>query len=175
MSCYWYPGAFEIAVDNPGHGELELRRLDDASDWVTLTGAELGEVLAAVTARAFGGDWTLRKVGRVDVDEARELLPGLQRAVVLATAGTDRFERTFPDPDESPAEPLCVNCNLGSPYHREVTISERCNEDGHQPFGHRASATWEQAGRRHARDLDWWQHTRRRLDQPQRPQRRELS
>lgn len=172
MSMYFYPCVeFEIAVDNPGYGTLWIRAIGpDMPEWQhDLAGTDLGQLLTEVTGLATG----LAPTGRrpetaalvpVWLDErlARLLLPGLQKAVVLAGAGTDRYEQLLVDEDESPPEPLCVDCGEGSPFHQAVTVSERCTEHGHTPFGHREHTTWDAAQRLYASNRKWWE-TRRAL------------
>lgn len=160
MSMYWYPGEsrFEIAVDDPGHGRLDIRRLDEcATDWLEVRGERLGllarEVLAAALEdRAPVLPYPLTGLG-LTREDARAMAAALQRAALLAAAGTDRYERIHADPEDPPAEPLCTSCNLGSPYSGEVTISERCTEYGHWPFGARAATTWDAAQREYLRTL----------------------
>ncbi|WP_182112870.1 hypothetical protein [Actinotalea sp. JY-7876] len=162
MSMCWYPGdgeRFEISVDDPGDGRLHMRRLrgdDDADyEWIALAGGHLGvlarEVLTAVIEdRAPVLPYPLSRL-QLTRDDARLIAASVQQAVLLAAAGTDRYDRIHVDPDDSPAEALCSSCSLGSPYTGAVTISERCLEHGHQPFGERSGVSWADAVRRRAR------------------------
>lgn len=178
MSMLFYPGGWELAVDNPGYGELHVRALTDPYDaeplvkeeWRReLRGPKVGEFLTAVTAQALGG--TPGKVGYEDLPRfltaavARELLPALQSATLLALAGTDRYERTFPaDRDHYPAAPLCVRCNLGSDYAGVPATSDWCEQYGHTAFG--TYPRWETAQEAYQLDLDRWKRAeeRRRRD-----------
>lgn len=170
MGVHWYPGAFdqhgqptdpwaEVSVPDPEHGRVELRRLsvhgDHADDHVGVyAGEQIAALLDQVThlalAAAGSPPVTIRSTtGRsftVTRAEAVELLPMLQRAAVLATAGTDRYERVWND-DDTLNPPLCVRCNQGSHFHHAVTISLACNEYGHTPFG--TTRTWDQAQQHH--------------------------
>lgn len=125
----FYPAGFELYVDNPGHGELFVVAATAPwsgeplvhEDWqLDLYGPQLGEFLARVTNRALDTDQA--RTGRVRLPAfitsavAATLLPALHRAIMLAIGGSDRYERTFPETDEAPAGPLCVRCNLGTPY-----------------------------------------------------------
>ena len=174
MSMLFYPGAWELAVDDPGHGSMLVRALANPYDAVPLVdrewsrefyGPRVGEFLTAVTARALGGE-----PGRVGYETlpwfvtaavARELLPSLQSAVLLALAGTDRFERVFPDRDERPADPLCARCNLGSIYTSVPIESAWCAEYGHRAFG-TAVDRWESAQEVHRMHLDRWERAQAR-------------
>src|SRR4051794_29875719 len=137
MSMIFYPDGWELAVDNPGYGALQVRALENPYDCAPLVkqewsrafhGPKVGQFLAAVTAKALGG--TPGKVGYeelprfITADVARKMLPALQSATLLALAGTDRYERTFPDnPEHCPPAPLCVRCNLGSDYAGKAATS----------------------------------------------------
>jgi hypothetical protein len=175
MSMIFYPDGWEIAVDNPGHGELHVRALSNPYDCEPLVdqewrrelhGPKVGQFLAAVTAKALGG--TPGKVGYEELPRfltaqvARDLLPALQSATLLALAGTDRYERTFPgERDHYPAEPLCVRCNLGSDYSSVPTTSEWCEQYGHQAFG-TSAPRWEHAQEMYQLDLDRWKRAEAR-------------
>src|SRR5438045_568686 len=112
MGMSWYPTNWEIDVENPGYGELFLRAAHEDQDaWeATFLGPQIGALLDAVTELALGLE---PAPGRIDAlalppmltaAAARTILPALQHAAVLAAAGGDVFERTFPDPEEPPAE-----------------------------------------------------------------------
>jgi hypothetical protein len=164
MSMLFYPTGWELAVDNPGYGELiviasqSVFGLDE--DWeCALYGAAIGEFLDRVTSRALSldqdGPRRTLLPPFVTVDVARALLPALQRAVVLATAGTDRYERVFPDSQEPPAEPLCARCHLGTPYASTPTTSDWCAQYGHRPFGS-LTDQWDFAQERYRLDKSRW-------------------
>lgn len=168
MSMIFYPDGWELAVDNPGYGELLVRALTNPYDSKPLVkeewsrefrGPKVGEFLTAVTAQALGG--TPGKVGYEELprfltaEVARNLLPALQSATLLALTGTDRYERIFPaDRDHYPAAPLCVRCNLGSDYTSEPTTSEWCEQYGHTAFG--PYRKWETAQEAYQLELDRW-------------------
>lgn len=165
MPTSWYPPGLEIAVDNPGSGELWIHAPTNPpagdplveDDWDTmLYGPELGGWLTLVTDLALGiptgpdrlrlvDDWgyPVQLPAFITARVAREILPALQRAVVEATAGTDRFERTFRTADVPPADPLCVICGKGSPYASQaLTLSRYCDQHGHRPYGYPAVTGW---------------------------------
>ncbi len=173
MSMIFYPDGWELAVENPGYGELLVRALTNCEPLVKdewsreFRGPKVGEFLAAVTAQALGG--TPGKVGYEDLprfltaEVARNLLPALQSATLLALAGTDRYERIFPeDREHYPAAPLCVRCNLGSDYTSVPSTSEWCEQYGHTAFG--SYPRWETAQEAYQLELNRWKRaeTRRR-------------
>lgn len=175
----FYPGGWELAVDNPGYGELLVRALTNPYDCEPLVkdewsrefrGPKVGDFLAAVTAHALGG--TPGKVGYEELPKfltpavARDLLPALQSATLLALTGTDRYERIFPaDRDQYPAAPLCVRCNLGSDYASVPSTSQWCEQYGHRAFG--SYPKWETAQEAYQLELDRWKRAeaRRRDDE----------
>ncbi|VTR77232.1 hypothetical protein [Cellulomonas hominis] len=149
---------FEISVDDPGHGRVRLRRLGADDSDAALFGDRLFAVLAHVTQAVLEQvPVDLPGLYRLSAEECRALLPQLQKAVLLAAAGTDRYERLTSEPDQPPTEPLCVNCRQGSPLADGVTISSSCLEYGHHPFAYPAGTTWEEAQETYRRDLLWWQ------------------
>lgn len=169
----WYPEGFELYVDNPRYGELVVRATADQERWeATFDGAELGTFLHRVTERALGldpapplpGDRPLPAA--LTAEAARTILPALQRAVVLAAAGTDAFERTFPDPDAGPCEPYCVDCGEGSGFSGATTISARCLEYGHHAYGMGTTTTWESAQQRYQLARQRWDEHRGRRTGP---------
>lgn len=153
--------AFEMWVDDPGYGYLwmrlvELRALqyvglDDEGWEIALAGAQLGEWLRELTTRAlcvtgeYDSSWGIRdRLGHRRRDQvphwvtshvARSLLPAFQKAVLLATAGTDRFEQTCVDEDDAPQPPICVRCDVDRIWASAVATSVYCDEHGHTPFG----------------------------------------
>lgn len=161
----WYPDGFEIAVENPGHGQVWIRADRDHGDWtVDLAGAQIGALLDAVTDLAldeFPGRPSWRPVpvaglpGPLSKETAQRLLRPLQHAALLAIGGTDRYERTYPDPEDAPAVPLCVRCAEGTFYTPGATVSAWCEQYGHSPYGEADRTTWEAAGRLHAQRKEW--------------------
>lgn len=154
----------ELSVDDPGHGRLIIRRLDDRYDndepfdeYGTYAGPQLADLLRVVTELALGLDDrpTVRLPASrglaiiIEGSDAAGLLPILQQAIVLATAGEDRYVRTWPDDPQISLEPLCVHCNQGSDTSHTVTISAWCSDYGHTPYGVSAHLDWTQAERRH--------------------------
>ena len=174
MAITWYPETptgrtwAELSVDDPGHGAIRLHRLDDRydtdhtySEHGTFTGRRLVELVDTVTNLALGTDtrpWARITASRgepvtIEANDAPDLLPVLQRALVLATAGQDRYDHTFPEPAGSSLEPLCVYCNTGSDYSHNITISAWCSEYGHTPYASVPGTTWDTAHERHQRTL----------------------
>lgn len=179
---------FEISVDDPGHGRLSIRRLDaaypdeDGNQWGNdiplFAGPELGNLLRIVTNLAAGHDerggvsspalvasrapvavrGTTGRRFLVGAHEALELLPALTRAVILATAGQDRYDRVVPD-DARTLPPTCVYCGEGAGDSVDAsTISGWCLEHGHTPFGARPFVSWDHARQDYARahtDVTW--------------------
>ncbi len=137
----------QMFVDNPGHGEIVVRGFADDDSTLSLVGAHLGRLLEETTSRALGGPAVERPVlpRFVTTAQAVELVPVVQRAVLLAVAGEDRYQRVEVEPDTDPEDVLCVHCNEGSVFDQTVTISERCTEHGHTPFGYATDTTWDQA------------------------------
>jgi hypothetical protein len=173
MAMSWLPTdgdgveVLHLFVDSPGHGELDVvgwrARFRDLDGWTRhLAGPQLGRFLSEVTELALG-----RAVpGRLLVPElfayqAQWVLPSLQRAVLLAGAGTDRFERLVAEPDEVPAAPLCTTCSLGSDYSALRTASAWCTEHGHSPFGEYMGKAWAAATELHEVRLESWEARRR--------------
>ena len=172
MSALFNVPGWELDVDNPGYGELTIAALTDPHDreplvtqeWRReLNGPNLGAFLAAVTAQALGGTpgaFGFDNLPRfLTAAVARELLPALQAAALLALAGTDRYERVYPD-GERPAEPLCARCHTGSDYTTVASMSSWCAEHGHRPFGTRL--TWDEAQSMYRWDLERWERAQAR-------------
>ncbi|MEV6928432.1 hypothetical protein AB0M46_28645 [Dactylosporangium sp. NPDC051485] len=170
----FYPDGFELYVDNPGHGELFVVAATEPwngdplvhQEWrLDLYGSELGEFLARVTDRALDTDqaWPgrVRLPAFITSAVAATLLPALQRATMLAIGGSDRYERTFPETDEAPAGPLCVRCNLGTPYPPGALPSTWCEQHGHRAYGVRPGR-WDLAQELHGHDLAMWQREQAR-------------
>jgi hypothetical protein len=138
-------GQVELAVDDPGHGYLHVRVLYSGHEGATVAGARMAEMLSDITAAVLGNETSawVRGLGLLSGAQCRALLPQAQKAVTLAAAGTDRYDRIFVDDDSSaPTLQLCVDCNEGSGFSDQVTISSRCIEFGHHPFGAGPSAQW---------------------------------
>lgn len=142
------PGQIELAVDDPGHGYLHVRVLGVEAGAAVVAGARLAEMLSDVTAAAIGTEpsaW-VRGLGLLSGEQCRALLLQAQKAVVLATAGTDRYDRVYVDEDAvGPLGQLCVDCNQGSDFSGQVSISSRCVEFGHHPFGVGPGTRWNDA------------------------------
>lgn len=165
MGMIWFRETFEIHVENPGYGELYLASNDQEGGGRTLAGDQLGRLLTAFTHYALTGarpetDANLIPAN-VTLDEARETLTVVQQAVILASAGTDRFERIYPDGEASPAPPLCESCSHGTDFSAVETHSEWCDEYGHTPFGFPAVTSWEQAQAWHKDRSDRWEWQQR--------------
>lgn len=163
MRMLWYPEGFEIMVDNPGFGQVFIR--GDHGEWShELAGGDVGAFLSQLTARVLGTapDKGVSLVpALISAATARVLLPAVQQAVILAGSGTDKYERLFPDEDESPANPLCGTCWEGSYFSGYPLGSTSCQEYGHHPFGVREGLSWQAAQESH----DWhrarWERRRR--------------
>ncbi len=180
MSITFFPAGLEIDVRNPGYGEIYIaaprnpyrgERLLPESEWSTvLLGPAIGTFLQEVTTRALAspegradddpGDETLPSF--ITTPVARQLLPHLQQAVVLATAGSDRFDRIFPE-DDRPQRPLCAYCHEGSMSTSAKTISPWCTEHGHQAFGIDTDTTWGLAQVNYKHEREQWDR-RKRVD-----------
>ncbi|MFI5494189.1 hypothetical protein [Actinoplanes sp. NPDC051859] len=180
MSMMFYPAGWELAVDSPGSGELLITTVTDSTDTDTVTneqwyrayyGPQVVQFLAAVTARSLGD--AAGKVGHEDLpsfltaEVARALLPALQKAVLLALAGSDRYERVFLDDGRAPAEPLCVRCHEGSFFPYLAISSEWCEQFGHRAFG-TSLERWEDAHEAYRMDCDRWKRTETRRRESQR-------
>ena len=182
MSMAIYRPGMELYVDNPGYGELIVvapahpydgRPLVD-QDWtLSLYGPEIGEFLSEVTGRALGADpqdsGGMRLPAFVTAAVARTLLPALQEAVLLAVAGTDRYDRTFPDQDEPPSRPLCVRCNLGTAFSPGALPSTWCDRYGHRPYGV-VTERWDTAQEIHQLHVERWQRDHRSSPASQQPE-----
>lgn len=173
MSTTWYPPGLEVHVDNPGYGEIVVIAptfIFDGRPLVTtewrrdLYGPKIGEFLTRVTHRALDTDVVAPDPNLpkfVTTTVARTLLPVLQQAAVLAAAGTDRYERTFPDPDVQPPAPLCLRCSLGTYFTPGAMQSDWCDEHGHSPFG-MATRSWDRAQEMHGWAVGAWERARER-------------
>lgn len=168
MATSYFPGEWEIYVENPGYGEVMIRAPHGMGFEATWRGEQLGRALVEVTTLA------LTEVALPMLEERRRLLPqwfttgmahqvlpALQRAVVQAAAGTDRYERVFTETDEKPAEPLCVHCNHGTYSSSEETRSAWCEEYGHAAFGFDPDLSWEGAQESHRHAVDGWEFRQR--------------
>lgn len=164
MVFYALDDRVQMFVDNPGYGEIIVRGFADDGDTLSRTGAQLGQLVEMTTQRAFGVEPEARPVlpAAITAVQAAELLPSVQRAVLLAAAGTDRYGRTDGEAGQAPADVLCVDCAQGSDFHHAVTISERRSEYGHTPFGYLTGTTWEQAQTLAAAARRRWESSRPR-------------
>lgn len=150
MSTIWFPHGLELHVENPGYGELIILARPNpyqakalvAVGWsCKFHGPELGDLLTLVTCKALGTTPAAPLGTRTTLPPfftqpvAVAILPSLQRAVALAIGGTDRFDRTYTDPEDSPHAPLCARCNLGTFYTPGALPSDWCEQHGHQPYG----------------------------------------
>lgn len=130
----------EVAVDDPGDGWYQATVLASSSRPVVVAGPMMGALVDQVLAVATGTPpprtpTALQPlVEALDQTRAVELLPVVVRALSLAAAGEDRYDRTWPS-EGLDVEPLCANCNQGTGYAQTVTISEWCMHHGHRPFG----------------------------------------
>lgn len=144
-------GAVELHVDDPGGGYLNLIVWDSVSGRHdhTVSGNRLWTLLQDLTELACTEDAGWHDVpilGRLTPRDARDMLRSLQSAVLYATAGTDRAERTD---DKTPQEPICIRCDVGSVWaDRSPHANPWCVEHGHTPYG-LPGITWEQAVRQH--------------------------
>lgn len=172
MSTTWFPPGWILDVDNPGYGELAIyaptQPLTEPAvvtkDWATtLYGPQLGDFLDAVTRQAIHTDDTRPGAHPLPAfltpKVARGLLPRLQQAVLLAVAGGDRFDRTYPDRDDPPPRPLCVRCATGTLFTTESTHSTWCDQYGHRAYGV-VTHSWEYAHELHERRLRRWESRR---------------
>lgn len=165
MSTLWYTEGFEIAVDNPGYGQLSIR--GDHGEWtLELAGGDVGAFLAQLTARALNtpsdesGSSPLLPAF-ITAAAARELLPAVQRAVILAGSGTDKYERLFPDDEDGPAAPLCATCWEGSYFSGYPLGSDWCQQHGHRPFGMHEDLSWQAAQESYNWHRARWERRRR--------------
>ncbi|MFI5497304.1 hypothetical protein [Actinoplanes sp. NPDC051859] len=185
MSMMFYSPGWELAVDSPGSGELLITTVTDSTATGTVTdekwyrayyGSQVVQFLAAVTARALCD--IAGRVGHEDLpafltpDVARGLLPTLQKAVLLTLAGSDRYERVFPDDGRAPAEPLCIRCHKGSFFPYLAISSEWCEQFGHRAFG-TSLERWEEAHEAYRLNREGWKRTEtRRRESRKSPQLR---
>ena len=165
MGMLWYPEGFEIIVDNPGYGQVFIR--GDHGEWERdLAGGDVGAFLTQLTARALGTaprDQASSLVPAfITAAAARELLPAVQHAVILAGSGTDKYERLFPEDDAGPTEPLCERCLEGSVFSGNPLDSAWCQKYGHTPFGEREGTTWQAAQESYNWHRERWERLRRR-------------
>lgn len=156
-----------IDVSDPGYGYLKVFRYDDDRGDLELTlgGPQMWQALESLTQLVCNVDPPY--LGDVDglwpmtVELARRMLPRFQTAVLYAAAGSDVAER-LTDEDEA-NHILCSRCHEGSVYSSHTTVSEDCQQYGHQPFGY--AGDWDQAQEHAARERQWAE-TRRRLAEP---------
>lgn len=153
---------WELDVPNPGYGEVLIYtpyEMLDRERHRVLVGPEIGDFLAEVTVRALGGEPTSVAPFLTEAS-ARAILPSLQRAAILAAAGTDRYERTFSDETESPQGPLCTHCNEGTYFTPGAMPNKHCEEYGHTPYGYGAEVRWAAAQTLHTSRRERWERRR---------------
>ncbi len=184
MSSIWYPtvdgveSAFEVSVDDPGHGVVHVRAIGDQlglAGWeTTLSGGQLGGWLTELTTRALcvSGEYESRfRIEERPVRRdgppswattavARDLLPAFQSAVLLAAAGTEKHERVMVDDEFEPPEVMCARCDVASPYANADATSAYCAEHGHRPFGY-LWRSWDDAVEARGREVATWEFRRR--------------
>ena len=166
MAMTFYPDEAHIHVDNPGYGELVLwwQTPDGPEDPVTVTGPRITTLLEQLTALALGNPDISRSMVPRDLDQraAARLLPSFQLAVILAAAGTDRYEALHPEPEDGPRPPICVRCGInGSATIDDARLSGYCLEHGHTPFGAGSSTSWDHAVTRYETQKMLWEARRR--------------
>jgi hypothetical protein len=151
-----------LYVDDPGGGDVLLcgfNRDGDRehlchSDDKRLRGTDLGRVLEQLSDLATlpaGKSPTdpVHRLGWMTVSEAKLLLPSFQRAVVLAAAGSNRYEAVMEAPGEAPE--FCITCGKGEiyttsecrdPQHPAAACARTdwCDQYGHRWFAGRAPA-----------------------------------
>jgi hypothetical protein len=149
-----------LYVNDPGHGEVLLCGFHRGGDRAhrcdfddkRLRGSDLGLVLERLTDLAITDSrdiGTVHRLGTLTVGEARLLLPSFQRAVVLAAAGSNRYEAVMEAPGEAPE--FCVTCGEGeiyatsecrTPQHPDASCARTdwCDQYGHSWFAGRAPA-----------------------------------
>lgn len=173
MSVTFFPPGWHIDVPNPGYGEIFISALAEpfrgpavtTDDWdQVLVGEEIGMFLTRVTQRAIGDatdahdpGYGRELPGFLTTTVAAGLLPALQQAVILAVAGTERYERIYPD-DGPPLEPLCVRCDQGTGFSPGPVAHPWCEQHGHEPFGWRAGhGSWDRAQAAYRQDTARWE------------------
>ena len=165
MAMTFYPDEVHIHVDNPGYGELVLQWRDGDQHPVTVTGPRITTLLEQLTALALGTPAGSRSMIPRELDQATaaKLLPTFQRAVILAVAGTDRYEALHPEPEDGPRPPICVRCGInGSATIDDARLSGYCLEHGHTPFGAGSSTSWDHAVTRYETQKALWEARRGR-------------
>lgn len=163
MAMTFYHDEVHIHVDNPGYGEIVLQWRDSDQHPVTVTGPRITMLLEQLTFLALGTAGAPRTLLPPELDRAtaESLLPVFQRAVILAVAGTDRYESLYPEPEDGPRHPICVRCGVnGGSTPDDTRISGWCMEHGHAPFGAGTSTTWDQAVARYETQRTLWEARR---------------
>ena len=162
-----------INVPNPGYGYALLDLWRDGAyvreDWLLtppMLGRLLDELLAWV-AHPATAPWpeALGEHFRLNLAQTHAVLRAVAHAAVEVAAAADRDERMFPSPQDPPFRPLCAYCNEGttsSTNTGEVTVSERCANGQHYPWGEDVElkdqyGAWRRAQERHALDLIAWE------------------
>lgn len=159
-----------IDVGDPGYGYLVVEfHSDDPDRWgknheCTLRGRKMWQALESLTQLVCNVDGESR--GDVDglwpmsILLASDMLPRFQAAVLYAAAGSDVAERLTDDDEANHV--LCSRCNEGSVYSGHTTVSEDCQQHGHQPFGY--AGNWDQAQEYAARERQWAEIHQRNLE-----------
>lgn len=131
---------------------------------MTVTGPRITTLLEQITALALGTPAVSRSMIPRELNQATaaKLLPAFQRAVILAVAGTDRYEALHPEPEGGPRPPICVRCGInGSATIDDARLSGYCLERGHTPFGAGSGTSWERAVTRYQTQKMLWEAQRR--------------
>lgn len=167
MAMSFYSDEAHLFVDNPGYGELAVqwKASKTSNQAVAVTGPRLTMMLEQLTHLAMGVSGAPRTLLPPGFDQAGALglLPVFQRAVILATAGTDRYESLYPSPEGGPRPPICVNCGInGGSTSDDARFSGWCLEHGHTPFGSGSGTSWEQAVTRYETQRSLWESRQRR-------------
>lgn len=148
-----------LCVDDPGRGSVTVCGLHrseatehrcDYND-KHVYGVDLGLALDELTSLAIRDPLesvvgTVHRLGSMTVGEARLLLPSFQRAVLLAAAGTNRYEATAEDAEAAPT--FCTTCGEGEMYTTSECRSPQrsdgscartdwCDQFGHSWFAGR--------------------------------------
>jgi hypothetical protein len=153
-----------LDVSDPGHGKLVVCGFHRPGggehrcgyDDKRLRGSDLGRAQSELTALALRGPMesaagTVHRLGSMTVGEARLLLPSFQRAVLLAAAGSNRFEVVAQEKDDPEPSLFCTTCGEGEIYtpaecrtparpDASCMRTDWCDQHGHSWFADRAPA-----------------------------------
>lgn len=150
-----------IYVADPGYGKILVcgfHRVGTEhhchSHDKRLHGTDLGRVLeqltdVALTPAGQAPPAPVHRLGWLTVTEAKQLLPSFQRAVVLAAAGSNRYEALLEQPGDAPE--FCTTCGEGeiytpsecrTPQHPDASCARTawCDQYGHTWFAGRVPA-----------------------------------